>query len=801
MKRMWMLVLVSCAALRAEADALFGTERMVRPSRNYDVVHYTLELRFDQQAKKVFGKATIRFTPLKSSLDSIDLHAMALDVQSVSLANKEVLRFANRESLLTVYFHKSFSLDDTIALVVEYTASPRAGLYFMQPDSTNPRRRAQIWTQGEDINNRHWFPCWDFPNDKATSEVIATVKDSWTLLSNGKLVGVRHDKHRGTKTFHWYQSKPHASYLIMLAAGEYTVVRERYRTKPLEYYLYSDRIEDGKRSLSATPAAMKFFEEVTGFPYPWEKFAQIFITDFMWGGMENTSAVTLNESYLIDHRGLIDFTADDVVAHELAHQWFGDVVTCRDWTELWLNEGFANYFEALFKRHAKGKDEYQLDLMQQASAVLRAEQSQGRKPIVTDHSLTTNLYSKGAWVLYMLHTLLGEREFQRAITHYLQRNAFTSVSTYDFRKAVEEATGQNLDWFFEQWLYKAGYPDLHVTRRWDDSAKTLILTFRQMQKLDSLTGIFVAPIDVECTTAQGRTLTRVLLKEQELEVRIALAEAPAMVIVDKGMKLLKSLTFEKSKDEWVYQLLHAEDIVDRMTAAKALRAFPEDTVVYEALKRAAMDDGFWAVRREATIYLGTMKHDGVKDAMLRIARDAKSSVRTAAVVALERFPSPEVGTFLQSILTTDSSYLVRASCLEALKKVDSVAAVRLALQYADSASHRDVLQRAALQVLRHVKRPEALPIALRYVQPGVPTDIRALALGILSEVGESDSLSRSMILKLTGDFSPSIRKSAVRALAVMGGEDAHTVLLQRKEAESDPDVKEEIESALRDFGE
>lgn len=800
MKHVWMLVLLLLAALRADADALFGSERMVRPSRSYDVVHYKLELQFDEQAKKVFGKATIRFTPLKSSLDSIDLHAVALDVQSVSLANKEGLRFAHRESLLTVYVHKPLSLDDTVAVVVSYAASPRAGLYFMQPDSTNPQRRAQIWTQGEDINNRHWFPCWDFPNDKATSEVSATVKDSWVLLSNGKLVGVSHDKRRRTKTFHWYQSKPHVSYLIMLAAGEYAVVRERYRTIPIEYYLYHDRIEDGKRSLSATRAAIQFFEEATGFPYPWEKFAQVFITDFMWGGMENTSAVTLNESYLIDRRGLIDFTADDVVAHELAHQWFGDVVTCRDWTELWLNEGFANYFEALFKRHAKGIDEYQLDLMQQASAVLRAEQLQGRKPIVSDHSLNTNLYSKGAWVLYMLHSLLGEREFQRAITRYLQQNAFTSVSTHDFRKAVEEATGQNLDWFFEQWLYKAGYPELHVTRRWDDSANTLILTFRQTQQLDSLTGIFILPIDIECTTTEGKTVTRVLLKEREQEVRIPLAEAPVMVIVDKGMKVLKDLTFEKSRDEWVYQLLQAEDIVDRMTAAKELRAFPEDTVVYNALRHAAMHDAFWAVRREATIYLGTMKHDGVKDAMFRIARDDKSSVRSAAIIALERFPSPEVGTFLQSILTSDSSYLVQASCLEALEKVDSLAAARLALQYADSASHRDILRRAALQVLRRLKRPEVLPIALRCVQPGAAADIRALALNILSEVGENDSLSRSMIFKLAGDFSPSIRKRAVHALAVMGGVDAHAVLLHRKELETDPDVKEEIDSALRDLG-
>lgn len=784
---------------RAPADALFGTDPLSRPSRSYDALHYRIEIQLDDERKRVIGRTTISLIPLVSALDSVLLHAVDLDVSSVKDGSGRTLRFRNTGNELTAYLHRPRSFADTVVLVVEYTTTPARGLYFWRPDSNNPHRPSQVWTQGEDMDNRHWFPCWDFPNDRATSEVIATVRDSWTLLSNGKLVSVKHDRANRTKTFHWSQSKPHVSYLIMLAAGEYEIVTESYRNIPLQYYLYKNRVEDGKRSLAATPRAMKYFEEATGFPYPWEKFAQIYITDFMWGGMENTSAVTLNESFLIDQNGLLDFTGDDVVAHELAHQWFGDLVTCRDWSELWLNEGFANYFEALFKRADKGLDEFQLDMMQQAAGIFETERMQGRKPIVGKNSFATNLYSKGAWVLYMLHNLVGEKEFFRAVKHYLDRNAFTSVSSYDFIRAVEEATGQNLDWFFDQWLFKAGYPHLSVTQRWNDTTGTLLLGLRQEQEMDSLTGVFILPMDIECTTAHGKTLQKLWMTTRDTTLAIRLPEAPRMVIVDRGMKVLKRLTFEKSSKEWIYQLLHAEDIVDRMAAAKALKAFPGDTAVYEALRYSALNDPFWAVRREATIYLGTMNHGGVKEAMFRIAGDEKSSVRAAAVVALEKFPSQDVSRFLQDVLQSDSSYMVRASCLESLGEVDSAAALRLALQYVDRESYRGILRRAALRVLRALKRPEALTVAVRYARPGNPSDIRAIALSILGEEGENDSLARSLVFKYTEDSNSTIRRTAVRTLAQWGGGEVKEFLTRRRDAESDPDVRKAIESALEDI--
>ncbi len=791
--------LLCLLATQSEAGSLFGSDTLSRPSRTFDALHYKIEVRFEPEQKKVLGTTTISLIPLRGKLDSIVLHAVELDVRSVSLPGKQPLRFSNNQKELTVVFNRTYGFRDTLSVCVEYTATPKQGMYFLAPDSIDPKRHHQIWTQGEDMNNRYWFPCWDFPNDKATSEVIATVPDSWTLLSNGKLLEMKQDKKKMAKTFHWYQSKPHASYLVMIAAGEYDVISEKTNGIPLEYYVYKEKRDDGKRSFAPTPDIMKFFVDTIGYPYPWEKFSQIFIDDFMWGGMENTSAVTYNTSYLIDQRGMLDFTSTDVIAHELVHQWFGDLVTARDWTELWLNEGFANYYEALYKKSSRGYDEFLLDMKNQSDGVLSLERAQGRKPVVSQDSYTTNLYSKGAWVLCMLHNLLGDQEFHRAVELYLRRHAFTSVSTHDFAKAVEDATGQNMDWFFHQWLYKAGHPQLQVESFWNDTAKQLSLTIRQTQTLDSLTGVFILPLDIECTTSVGRTLKRVYLTKQEELIAIPLPEKPLMILVDKGRKVLKTVKHEKSKDEYIYQLLHAENGVDRMAAAKPLKEFPDDGSVFDALKHAALNDSFWAVRREATIYLGTMKHPAVKQAMFAIYNDKKSSVRNAAVVALEKFPSRDVSDFLQAALVSDSSYLVQSSCLQSLDDVDSSAALTFALKLADQDSYRDIIRRSALHVLRSHRSPAALDVARRYATLGNPPDIRATSLGILREAGEKDPVSRSFMCKLTSDVNSTIRKGAIQTLGMWGGEDVIAILEERKATESDSEVREAIQSALEEI--
>jgi aminopeptidase N len=582
----------------------------------------------------------------------------------------------------------------------------------------------------------------------------------------------------------------------MLAAGEYKLLQEKCGTIPLQYYVYDEFVNGAQRSFSKTPDIMKFFEQMTGFPYPWEKLAQVFLNRFPLGGMENTSVVTLNEIYMLDARAAVDFTCDDVIAHELAHQWWGDLVTCSDFTHLWLNEGFANYFEALFKEYDKGKDEYQYDMMLQARSVRQTEERLGRKPLVSEDSYIGNQYSKGCWVLSMLRTVLGETDFWKAMDIYLRRHAFKNAATQDLQRAMEDASGRTLDWFFEQWVYRAGHPKLTATTVWNESDGLLAITIKQTQTLDSLTGVFRFPLDIECTTPQGKSIRTVWVNKQEETFEFQLPGKPLMVIVDKGMNLLSTLTFEKSVDEYLYQLVHAEDIADRIVAAKELRQYKEDEEVFAALVQSARHDPFWGVRQEAAVSVGVMKNEGVKDALFETYRDKKSAVRRAAIIALEQFTSSDVAAFLDTAAQTDSSYLVLGSCITAMQSVDSVNAFNFARRYIDTNSYRDIVRRAALGLFRNLGDIRALQYAIKYAAPGSAVDIRALAVGILGVIGGTDAQAQLLVQRLANDESPALRAAAIRALGMWGGNAARAIIEGRKKIEDDDGVVKAIDHAL-----
>jgi aminopeptidase N len=767
-----------------------------RRSRTYDVIHYKIAVGLDEVDKGVNGTTSITVTPLSDKLDSLVLDAAEMNVESVSLPSRP-LRFANRSPLLTVFFDKPLGLSDTVTVAVQYSCTPSAGLYFIQPDSIDPQRRRQIWSQGEDTDNHFWFPCYDYPNDKATSEIIATVPEWYTLLSNGRLLTTTHDTKKRAKTFHWFESKPHSSYLIMIAAGEYNVVSEDYRGIPLEYYVYKDRVQDGVRSLAKTSAAMKFFEEKIGIPYPWEKYAQIWISNFMWGGMENVSAATLNdETYLLDARARVDFTSDDVVAHELGHQWWGDLITSRDWSNLWLHEGFANYFEALFKQHEKGDDYFQHDLMQQAASVLDTEEANGRSPLVGKDGYTANVYSKGCWVLHMLRGVLGEQGFWKTIRLYAQRYAFKNADTYELMLAVEDATGRNLAWFFDQWAYKAGYPKVQVSSVWSEDTKMLQLEFTQTQVLDSLTGVFKFPLSIECTTSAETTRASVFIDQQHQSVSIPLSGQPLMVVVDKGKNVLAAFDLQRTKEEYLYQLSHAGDIVDRIAAAKQLQQNNNDTAVFEALRSAAQRDRFWAVRNQAVLSLVDSDDPRVKGTLLEVYGDRHSSVRTSAIAGLSRFSSPDVADAVWNAALSDSSYLVLSSCIEVLAEIDSARGFDLAARSLQMESYRNIIRRAAMHALLTLKDARAIPLVLTYTGISNPADIRRLAVQILGKVGRSDLDSRNRLVHLVNDSINSIRKAAIEGLASMGDVDAADILEQRKSIEQDEAVKKAIDEAL-----
>ena len=799
--RLWPAILSAAIFVAAPASpqTLFAPDSSARRSREFHALHYRLELSFDHRAKKVSGDVSIRVTPLSGTLDSLLLDAVAMEIHSVRLAGGRDLEFHERSPWLSIRLDRTYAFGETLAVNIEYACSPAKGLYFVYADS-GEGRHDQIWSQGEDMDNRYWFPCYDYPNDKATSEVIGTVAADWTLLSNGRLVSEVRDRKKNTKTFHWVESKPHSTYLIMVAAGRYEVLRGKYRNIPLAYYMYPEDTAKAQETFGRTPAMIEFFETKTGVPFPWEKFDQIIIDDFMWGGMENTTAVTLNDACVVDSKAALDFPSDPVVAHELAHMWFGDLVTARDWTHLWLNEGFATYCEALWTEFTKGEDDFQYEMIQASLAVRGNDRMLGRKPIVSHDSHPANLYARGGWVLHMLRNLLGDPAFWRGLHCYVTKYQFASAETDEFRLALEDATGQNLDWFFRQWVFGAGFPKLKVTKAWDDSTHLLRLTVEQNQQIDSLTGYFRFPLVVECTTGSGTTI-RTLCKTfwingKEENFFIKLDAPPVMVIADKGYRLLKEIQFPKSEQEYVYQLSHAADIADRITAARSLAEYGNDPGARDALGASALSDPFWGVRESALTALAEIRNDSTAEIFLRATRDPRSFVRNTAARWLSLFKGSEIAARLDSMARNDSSYLVASTALRELVSVDSTRVLGVARELLSRESYRSLLRISSLSALGVIRDPRGIGLALPYTNRRYESDTRRMAVSVLGSGGKDSAAARGRLRVLLSDPDPGIRAAAAAAVVEWKDTEFDHLLSDMESHESSPEVLSVLKKSL-----
>ncbi len=565
-------------------------------NRSYHVVHYRLEVSFDESKRMVIGKVTTTLVPFLPDLETVEFDAEEMQVKRVTMGKRD-LKFDVQPKMLAIHLDREYSFKDTITVAIEYSCTPRRGLYFVQPDSGYPNKPWQIWTQGEDMDNHFWLPCYDFPNDMATSEVIATVPDKYVLVSNGKLFSVKENKRERTKTFRWREDKPHTSYHIMLAAGRYAILKDHVGRLPVEYYVYPQDTADARECFKETPRMIAFFDDKIGFKYPWEKYAQIILSDFMYGGMENASATTLLDySAVYDSRERMDNPTTSLIAHELAHQWWGDVVTCKDWRHLWLNESFASYFDLLYHEYSLGRDEFDYRVLGSQQAGIRVDSTLGRKPIVSVGSYIENVYPRGAAVLHMLRFVLGDQLFWRAMNHYITKYQFQPVETNDLKNAIEEATGQNLYWFFDEWVYKAGHPVFAVSYRWSDSAKAVFLTVKQEQTLDSLTAVFHTPVEIEVTYPEGKSTQRVTILSKDTTFVLPSPRKPQLVIFDKGGWLIKELKFEKSPEEWRYQAEQATNPVDRIQAIQEMTKLSSKEECVPLLASLSLHDPFWGVR-------------------------------------------------------------------------------------------------------------------------------------------------------------------------------------------------------------
>ncbi len=797
------LVAAGCAALAQDRLGPFThPPRSVR-SRDIDQKHIRLDLKFDWDRQEITGRATLTLAPFKP-LQTVTLDASDMSIKSVALlgGSTRVLKHSAKKDSLQITLDREYSPGDEINIAVDYVvAKPDLGAHFVLPDESEPSQPKMVWTQSEDEYAHYWFPCIDTPSDRITSEIVATAPANYYVLSNGVLQNQTKNGD-GSQTWHWVQKNDHVPYLMSVVAGEFDVLSQEWQGIPIESFVPKGRLADAARSFEKTPRMMAFFSQKIGYRYPWPKYAQICVEEYDWGGMEHTSATTLNVSTLHDERGHLDTSSDNLVAHELAHQWFGDLLTCKDWGELWLNESFATYFATLWTEEDLGWDEATWERHEEANSYLQ-EDKRYRRPIVTfrynrpGNMFDSHSYPKGARVLHMLRYELGDEMFWKAINRYTQINQFRTVETADFRIAVEESTGQSMTWFFDQWAYHGGHPDFEVAWDWDDKTKTVLLTVKQTQKVDGMTPLFRTTAEIELASPNKTSIERITLSKAEETFHFKRDDRPVRVCFDPQDWLLKTLKFEKSKEELLDQLANDQHLMCRFHAAESLAEFNKHDDVRDALIVAARSDAFWAVRKGAVAALAKFKGDEVRNALLAAAKaDDKSFVRREAITALGHFAHDDTAKMLREIVADDPSYYAAAEALRTLVKVDRKNCGADLLNGLGRASHHDEILKAATDGLITIKQPEVATHLRKMLDEPISPQRRVVVISALARLQPDDDPTREMLVKQLDNDRRHVRQAALDAFIELADVESIEALQASREREKNVGMIEKIDEAI-----
>ncbi len=746
-------------------------------SRDYDLQNVKTHLWFDTDQRKVRGEVTHSISMLREDVAQIQFDSVELKIETVTLDGKDA-KFSTTENALIVPLERPSKRGERHEVFIRYEGQPKKGLYFVLPDKDYPNRPKEVWTQGEAEDTRYYIPIYDYPNDRTTSEMILTVPATWITISNGNLAGVKAEAD-GTKTWDWKQTEPLSTYLISAVAGEFVEKKDTWRGIPVRYVVPRGKEASIESTFSRTRQMLDLFSDKLGVPYPWAQYAQSSVNDFVEGGMENTSATTLTTRGLVDpslapelRRG-----SDDLDSHELAHQWFGDLVTCRDWANIWLNEGFATYFEHYWAEQRYGADEVAYEFWRDQASWFRQKRLYP-VPIVTRNFTDSieyagNVYDKGGWVLKMMRTKLGDEDFFRGMHYYLETNRGQNVVTADLEKAIDHSTSTNVDQFLHQWIWRAGAPKYEVSYTYDDSAHQIKLNVKQTQKVEGLVDLFDMPVEVEIATATGRKTSTIQVSKAEETFTLPADGAPQMVLFDKGDNVLKSLEFKKSATELIYQLKNAETVPDRADAAVALGAIKDNPDVVAALGNAAQHDTFWGVRSESLKALGKIGGSAAEKQILTTVNDPKPWVRVVAVQELGNFTDDaSLGPRLTEIATQDQAFRVRAAALNALGEIKAPNAYEVLTAAVKTDSPEDTLRNGALEGLGSLGDDRAVPLLLEWSAPGKDFETRGAAIGAVAGLDlKNKTITKTLISYLQEPYVD-IKFATLFALSKRGDPDA-----------------------------
>jgi aminopeptidase N len=667
--------------------------------RLFDLLHTRLEVSFDWENQYVLGKATLDLTPYFYPQDELVLDAKNFDIKEIHLANSsQSLDYKYDGNQLRIQLAKTYKKGENLSLFIEYVAKPNEGpvggsaaismdkgLYFINPTNSVEGKPQQIWTQGETESNSRWFPTIDKPNERCTQEIYVTVEDRFTTLSNGLLMSSKKNSD-GTRTDYWKMDIPHAPYLFMLAIGEYAVVKEKWENIELGYYVEPEYQPYAKDIFAHTPEMLSFFSKLTGVKYPWPKYAQAVVRDYVSGAMENTTASIFGEFVQKTDRQLIDNSNESIVAHELFHHWFGDYVTCEGWSNLTINEGFATYSEYLWKENKYGRDAAEYHRLNSLRGYVSSTKNMGTRPIIDhyygnkENMFDAHSYNKGALVLHMLRQQIGEEAFFEGIQKFLKTRALKSAEIDDLRLIYEEITGRDLGLFFNQWLKSAGHPILEVKTTYDAPGSRVLITVEQVQNPEENLAVFQFPliVSVQTTTMTEQIVQTLEVNQRKQEFEIRVPSNYHFVRIDTTHTLLAEINRSLSVEELIYQFENYKDFNDRFSALNKLSGnySPEVQKVFSD----ALEDPFWAIRSKA---LGEVSITGNERLIAKVKEmakmDAHASVRAKALKILGDLEDEDfLEIFHDRALDEKESFVVVNAAIEALQKIDQSTAEKMA---------------------------------------------------------------------------------------------------------------------------
>jgi len=750
MKTLYAAVLAGSISACAITTAMAQTPKTETPAYKMyrettpkinDLVHTKLDVRFDYKKRYMYGKEWVTLKPHFYPTDSLRLDAKGMDLKTIAIVKNgknTPLKFTYQDSLsVLIKLDKTYQGGEAYTVYIDYTAKPNElkaqgsaaisdakGLYFINPDGTEKDKPTQIWTQGETESSSCWFPTIDKPNQKTTEEITMTVPAKYVTLSNGRLASQKVNAD-GTRTDTWKQELPHSPYLFMMAVGDFKIYKDTWRGKDVSYYLEPKYAPYAKDIFGFTPEVMEFYSKTLGVDYPWYKYAQIVVRDYVSGAMENTSA-TLHGAYVQGtKRELADRYYDggrSTIVHELFHQWFGDYVTAESWSNLTVNESFADFSESIWAEYKYGKDAGDLHSLEAMQSYLSQPDAK-TKDLVRFHYndkedvFDVVTYQKGGRILYMLRNYLGNAAFYKGLNIYLKTNAFKNGEAQQLRLAMEEASGKDLNWFFNQWYYGAGHPVLNITYKWDDASKTQTVYLQQTQDGNG----FILPMAIDIYAGGKKTRHNVWMRTKADTLTFSVASKPDLVNVDGDKILLSKKTDTKSLDEYAFQYFNAPLFLDRYEAIDGVKSKQTDKTAQKVII-AALNDKFYPLRIKAINAAAITTNDDVRNAavpvLVKLAQtDENNLVRAAAIKALGKLKaSGNMNLFKQALAS--QSYAIQGAALNAITLLNPADALPLAKTYEKDSE--GVLKQSILAVYATAGTDEQWPYVYNAITNGDP---------------------------------------------------------------------------------